>query len=117
VLLEGPLIDLLDRLIPCTPAEFVPRLFGLLAGILLTAFGIALYVRPRLGAGPPEAVMPAIHRRGEIRLGFAKLLLDGLCVLAGWRLGGNVGVDTVLAAALVGPLVDAVLSWMGRFRP
>jgi uncharacterized membrane protein YczE len=116
VLLEGRLIDLFDQLIVWTPADVTSRLFGLVSGIVLTAVGIAVYVRPRLGAGPPEAVMLAIHRRSRLRLGYAKLLLDVLCVLGGWRLGGSVGIGTVLAATLVGPLVDWLLHWMDRSR-
>jgi uncharacterized protein len=116
VLLEGPLIDIFDGMILWKPAGLGPRFVGLGAGILLSAVGIAVYVTPQLGAGPPEAVMLAIHRRGRLRLAYAKLLLDTLCVFVGWRLGGNIGLGTVLAAVLVGPVVDALVHWIERFR-
>jgi uncharacterized membrane protein YczE len=35
--------------------------------------------------------------------------MDGGCVLAGWLFGGNVGAGTVLAAVLMGPIVDGLL--------
>jgi uncharacterized membrane protein YczE len=112
VLLEGPLLDLFDGLLRWAPDGLVARASGLLVSICLMGLSIALYVSPQLGTGPPEGLMFVLHRRLSLRLGHAKLLMDSVCVLAGWLLGGNVGVGTVLAAVLLGPIVDILLPRM-----
>ena len=105
VLLEGPLIDLFDGLVPAAGPRLPVRTLWLVTGTLVMAFGIALYVTPRLGAAPPEGLMFAVQRRLALSLIRARLLVDGLALLGGVALGGSVGVGTVLLAGLVGPLM------------
>jgi uncharacterized membrane protein YczE len=76
--------------------------------------GIALYVSPRLGAAPPEGLMLAVQRRLRLPLGQARLLVDGLALVGGWSLGGEVGVGTVITALGIGPLVHVFHGWFRR---
>jgi uncharacterized membrane protein YczE len=118
--LEGPLIDLYDGLLPAAGPRLLARALWFAGGTLAMAFGIALYVTPRLGAAPPEGLMFAVGRRAGLSLPRARLLIDGLALLAGIGLGGEVGVGTVLLVGLVGPLMgrgQALLSRVPGLAP
>jgi uncharacterized membrane protein YczE len=115
VLLEGPLIDLFDRLVPAASPGLALRALWLAAGTLAMAFGIALYVTPRLGAAPPEGLMFAVKRRLALSLTRARLVVDGIALAAGFALGGTVGIGTVLLAGGVAPLMACFhrrLAWL-----
>jgi uncharacterized membrane protein YczE len=105
VLLEGPLIDLFDALLAPPAPQLAVRAGALGLGTVSLAFGIALYVTPGLGAGPPEGLMFAVQSRLALSLRQAKVLVDALALGVGWLLGGRVGVGTALLVVVVGPLV------------
>ena len=75
----------------------------LLGGILVTAFGIGLYIGAGLGPGPRDGLMTGIAARGHpvwiVRTG-----LELTALAAGWLLGGDVGIGTVVFAVSIGPL-------------
>ncbi len=85
----------------------------LLAGVASGGLGTALYLVPRLGAGPRDGLMTALAARGpSVRLVRTGIELSALAV--GVLLGGTVGVGTVVWAVLVGPVVQQGLLWCTR---
>ena len=88
----------------------VARWALLLAGVASGGLGTALYLVPRLGAGPRDGLMTALAARGpSIRLVRTGIELSALA--GGILLGGTVGVGTVVWAVLVGPVVQQGLLW------
>lgn len=84
--------------------------WGLLAaGIVTVALGIGLYIGSGLGPGPRDGLMTSIAARGHpiwaVRTGLELGALG-----AGWLLGGDVGVGTVVFALWIGPLGHIFLS-------
>lgn len=80
----------------------LPRLPGLLIGLLTFGFGIALMARAGLGLGPWEALHEGLQFRTGIPMGTVSILL-GLPILAlWWPLGARPGIGTLLNVALVG---------------
>jgi uncharacterized membrane protein YczE len=79
------------------------------AGVALNAVATAAYVGARLGPGPRDGLMTGLVRRtgGSVRL--VRTTIEVVVVLAGWALGGTLGVATVLYAVAIGPLVHALL--------
>lgn len=75
-----------------------------LAGILLHALSIALYVGAQLGAGPRDGLMTGLHRRFGIKIAPARFAIEAGVCLAGWLLGGPLGLGTLAFALLIGPL-------------
>ena len=85
----------------------------LLGAIGLIGFGSGLYIGARLGPGPRDGVMTGLAARGlSIRL--ARTIIEGTVLLAGWLLGGAVGIGTVVFAVLIGPLVQFFLRRFDR---
>jgi uncharacterized membrane protein YczE len=87
-------------------AGVLPRLAVLLLGVAVFAVGCAAYVGAHLGPGPRDGLMVALHLRGGLRIGTARVLAEGAGLGLGWALGGPVGVGTVLFVLLAGPAVE-----------
>jgi uncharacterized membrane protein YczE len=98
----GLVIDLVLRLMP-EPELLVVRIPLLVVGILVTGLGMGLYIGAGLGPGPRDGLMTGIAARG-FPLWAVRTVLELTALAAGWALGGNVGVGTVLFAFSIGPL-------------
>jgi uncharacterized membrane protein YczE len=85
------------------PTEDALRWVMLLSGIVITSFGMALYIGAGLGPGPRDGLMTGIAAKGH-RLWVVRTVLELIALAVGWALGGDVGVGTVLFAFAIGPL-------------
>jgi uncharacterized membrane protein YczE len=77
-------------------------------GVVIMSVGIGLYLSAHLGTGPRDGVMVALAARG-ISLRAARTIIEIVVLVAGWALGGTVGVGTALFAISVGPIGQATL--------
>ena len=98
----GLVIDLVLRAVP-EPELLAARIPLMLVGILVTGLGMGLYIGAGLGPGPRDGLMTGIAARG-FPLWAVRTVLELVALAAGWVLGGNVGVGTVLFAFSIGPL-------------
>ena len=76
----------------------------LIGGILVLAVGICLVITTDLGAGPTEVVMLGLIKH-HVPVVPARWLSDGVPMLVGLALGGDLGVGTVVFLIAMGPLV------------
>ena len=89
------------------------RVLYLIAGIGMVAVGSGLYIGSRLGPGPRDGIMTGLAARGmSIRL--ARTLIEGTVLIAGWLLGGAVGIGTVVYTLTIGPLLQISLRWADK---
>jgi len=86
--------------------DLAGRIALLAAGLVLFGVGSALYIGAALGAGPRDSLMLVGAHRTGFRLGWVRALIESTVLLAGFALGGHVGVGTVVFAALIGPAVE-----------
>jgi uncharacterized membrane protein YczE len=90
------------------------------AGIGLVAVGGGLYLGTRLGPGPRDGLMTGLHERTGRSLRLVRTCIELTALVAGFALGGKVGVGTVAFALLIGPGVQAMFeaAWprMRRLR-
>ena len=107
VVFIGLVIDLVIFLTP-TPETLLMRWVFLLGGILCVGIGSGFYIGVHLGPGPRDGLMTGIARRGP-SLRLARTAVEGTALVAGWLLGGTVGVGTVLFSLSIGPLVQFFL--------
>jgi uncharacterized membrane protein YczE len=98
----GWVIDFALQVVP-QPDLAVARIAMLLGGIVITALGMGLYIGAGLGPGPRDGLMTGIAAKGY-PLWAVRTVLELTALVAGWALGGNVGVGTVLFAFSIGPL-------------
>jgi uncharacterized membrane protein YczE len=75
----------------------------LLGGIVVTSFGMALYIGAGLGPGPRDGLMTAVAGRGH-PLWLVRTVIELLALGVGFALGGDVGIGTVLFAFGIGPV-------------
>jgi uncharacterized protein len=83
------------------------RIGLLVLALALFGVGTALYIGAALGAGPRDSLMLVGSLRAGVRIGIARALLEGTALVAGFVLGGTVGVGTLVFALLIGPSVEA----------
>jgi len=81
----------------------------LLGGILVVAVASGLYIGARFGPGPRDGLMTGMNARLGWPIWLCRLLVEATVLVAGWVLGGTVGIGTVLFAILIGPLVHIAL--------
>ncbi len=88
----------------------VPRLPGLLVGLVVFGIGIALMAEAGLGLGPWEAFHEGIGRLTGQALGTVSIVL-GIPILAlWWPLGERPGIGTVLNVLLIGTATNIGLT-------
>ncbi|HEX5615823.1 MAG TPA: hypothetical protein VFZ83_11785 [Acidimicrobiia bacterium] len=85
------------------------RVAFLLVATLTFGIGGGLYIGAGLGPGPRDGLMTGLAARGH-RLWVVRTTLELSVLVAGWLLGGTVGVGTVLIALAIGPLTHAALA-------
>ena len=85
-----------------------------LVGIAMVGIGSSLYITCGLGPGPRDGLMTAIHNRSGVRIGRVRLGIEGTVLIAGWLLGGTVGLGTLLFATLIGQSIAVALGVVSR---
>ena len=98
----GFIVDGLLRVVP-SPDSMLGRWPMLVAGIVVTAFGMGLYIGAGLGPGPRDGLMTGLAAKGY-PLWLVRTVLELAALAGGWALGGDVGIGTVLFAFAIGPL-------------
>lgn len=95
-------------LIPIT--DHLPARWALLlGGIVANGLAGALYIGSQLGPGPRDGLMTGLHHRTGLSIRLVRTALELTVLVIGWRLGGTVGIGTVLYALTIGPLLHAFL--------
>lgn len=86
------------------PSGMATRVVLLAVSVPVLAFGIAAYLGSHTGAGPAEGAALAWDPPVPFRWSYSVVQVGG--ALAGWLLGADIGVGTVLVVFLLGPAVD-----------
>ena len=107
VLIIGLVVDLTLALFGDV-SNVLPRVFATLLGPIFVGLGSGLYIGTNLGPGPRDGLMTALNRRG-LAIWKARTIIEGLCVLTGVMLGGNIGWGTIWFLFSVGPSVQFFL--------
>lgn len=78
----------------------------MVAGIALVALGSGLYLTAALGPGPRDGLMTGLNRRTGLSLRLVRASIEVSVLVAGYLLGGTVGIGTVAFALAIGPGVQ-----------
>lgn len=116
VLVIGSTLDVALLLLPAHPNSAV-RLGFAAAGIVLNGLATAAYIGVDFGAGPRDGLMTGLARRTGRSLRAVRTCLEAAVVLAGWLLGGTLGLATIAYALSIGPLTQAFLRPLRVPRP
>jgi uncharacterized protein len=118
VILIGPLIDFwLGSGLFITPNNIVNQILFLTTGILLTGFGLSVYIHANVGMSPFEALVVAISQKYKnVRFFLIKIIFDMLFLIVGFSLGGVVGVGTVISVLAFGPVINTYLVFLKKIK-
>jgi uncharacterized membrane protein YczE len=112
VVLIGVVIDVVLAVI--TPPHSLPvRAAVMVSGVGLNGVATGLYIGAGLGPGPRDGLMTGIAARGHsVRV--VRTAIEATVLLAGWLLGGTVGIGTVVYAVGIGPLAHVFIPLFAR---
>lgn len=115
--LGGPIIDvftmLLGGLVNAQSATAL-RLAALVAGCVILAFGMTIVIQSKAGTGPNDLVAVVISDKTRWKFGLVRICVDVCFALAGFLLGGTVGLGTIICAFLVGPAAQVFMPVSGK---
>jgi len=104
VFLDGLLqIDAIDAL---SDASLAVRIALMVVGILIVGIGSGFYIGAGMGAGPRDSLMLVTARRLNVRIGVTRATIEVAVTIAGFALGGTVGIGTLAFAFGIGPAVE-----------
>lgn len=113
-ILGGPIIDFFNWILGHFLSGSAPmpvRILVMVLGCVILSIGMALVIASDAGTGPNDLVAVILTdklKRFQFRT--IRICCDLFFMSLGWLLGGKVGLGTVVAAFLVGPIVQV-------FRP
>lgn len=108
ILVIGSFIDVFNWLLPDI-TSFVGQVIIFLFGLIVMAIGVGVYVSPNVGAGPRDSLMLLIVQMKGWSIKRVRTAIEIIVAIAGWILGGPVGIGTVMTALLLGQLVHYTL--------
>lgn len=106
ILCIGPWIDVSLWLLPDVTANLPVQVGYLLAAVVIMGLASAIYIGVNAGAGPRDSLMLALNRTFGVSVRLARGVIEVSVVLAGWLLGGPLGLGTLAFALLIGPSVQ-----------
>ena len=79
----------------------------MLMGCIILSLGMAVVINSEAGTGPNDLIAIVLSDKiAKIEFRWIRVLCDIVFVTFGWLLGGTVGIGTIVAVFLTGPLVQ-----------
>ena len=117
-LLTGNFVQMFNDLNPLE--ENRNTLLGILimlAGFVFMALGMWIYMKGEQCCGPRDSLLVGLGKRlPRMPIGIVEVLLWAAVLLAGWLLGGPVGIGTLVSTFGAGLVMQAVYSLL-KFEP
>lgn len=92
-----------------TPDHYALQVAQAFLGVVVTGIGGGIYLVANLGPGPRDGLMTGLQELTNLPIAWVRSGLEIAVVVAGWSLGGVVGIGTLLFAFLIGPAISASL--------
>jgi uncharacterized membrane protein YczE len=111
----GVVIDIVLSLVH-PPHAIGARVALLIAAVLGNGLATGLYIGAGLGPGPRDGLSVGIAARGH-SMRVVRTSIEAAALIAGFLLGGTVGVGTVLYAVTIGPISHKTIPAFAIDRP
>lgn len=109
----GPIIDVFSLILAplFSRMPFVLKVVMLGLDCVILACGMTIVIKSDAGTGPNDLVAVVISDKLKKKFGVIRICVDATFVLAGFLLGGVVGLGTIICAGLVGPVAGIVMPY------
>ena len=117
-LLTGNFVQMFNDLNPLPlNQKLLPGIFIMLTGFVFMALGMWIYMRAGQCCGPRDSLLVGLGKRmPKVPIGAVEIILWAAVLLAGWLLGGPVGIGTLISTFGAGAVMQLVYSAV-RFDP
>ena len=99
------------------PEQISLKLIQVIAGILITGFGGAIYLIANLGPGPRDGLMTGLQELTDLPIAWVRSGIELSVIIIGCILGGIFGIGTLLFALGIGPSVAASIHLLKTMLP
>ena len=117
-LLTGNFVQIFNDIDPFPETKNVFAGIGIIiAGLALMALGQYFYMKSAQGCGPRDALLVGLGKRlRKLPIGAVQIILWAAVLIAGWLLGGPVGIGTIVSTFGCGIVMQIVYSII-KFEP
>ncbi|AGT32903.1 hypothetical protein M493_13305 [Geobacillus genomosp. 3] len=92
-----------------TPEWPLEQYAMLMTGIIVSGYGMGLYISAGVGAGPRDSLMLALTELTKWKVAYIRIGMETLVLLVGWLLGGPVSFGTLLFCVTIGSVAGLAL--------
>ena len=92
-----------------SPESIFLQLLQIIFAVVIVGIGSGFYLIANLGPGSRDGLMTGLQRITNKPISLIRAIIEISVVIAGWYLGGVVGIGTIVFALGIGPLVSAGL--------
>jgi len=71
-------------------------------GLFIIALASYFYIEPGFGAGPRDSLMVILTRKTNLPIGICRGTIEFSTAIIGWKLGGMLGIGTIISAFIIG---------------
>ena len=96
------------------PENYRFKVLQVIIGVLITGLGSGFYLIANLGPGPRDGLMTGIQRITGKPIALVRSTIEIAVVFFGWKLGGTVGLGTIVFALGIGPAVAANIYFVSK---
>ena len=90
------------------------RIVYLALGFFVCCAACSIYITADLGVSTYDAISLYLARVTPLHYRFIRIITDVICVVIGWLLGSVPGICTILCAALMGPMISWINTWLSQ---
>ena len=108
----GPIIDIFTVVLApifSISDSLIFKIFLLALGCVILAYGMTIVIKSDAGTGPNDLVAVVISDKTKKKFSIIRIIVDVSFVVAGFLLGGSLGIGTVICAFCVGPVAGHFL--------
>ena len=113
-IIVGKTVDLLNYIDPFPKQDnFAIGLVYMIVALFIMGFSQYLYMTASLCCGPRDSMLVAFGKRlKKIPIGAVSVMIMLVVLFLGWRLGGPIGIGTIIAALGMGPAMQFAFNVM-----
>ena len=96
------------------PENYGFKVLQVIIGVLITGLGSGFYLISNLGPGPRDGLMTGVQRITGKPIALIRSTIEVIVVFFGWKLGGTVGLGTIIFALGIGPAVAVGIYFVSK---